>query len=80
MFDLVPVGEGEELYSYEPLSRELLGPGLPDLEELGGYGSATLGGTLYNAHLSLYNAHLTLYNALLLCLQVSGTCEGGGGA
>ena len=73
MFDLVPVGEGEELYSYEPLSRELLGPGLPDLEELGGYGSATLGGTLYNAHLSLYNA-------LLLCLQVSGTCEGGGGA
>lgn len=27
-----------ERYSYQPPSHDLLGPGVPDLEELGGYG------------------------------------------
>ena len=36
------VGSGEEaegeLYCYQPPSQELQGPGVPDLEELRGYG------------------------------------------
>ena len=37
VFDVVPATEGER-YSYEPPSQDLLGPGVPELEELGAYG------------------------------------------
>ena len=39
MFDVGSSEESEwELYCYQPPSCDLLGPGVPDLEELGGYG------------------------------------------
>ena len=39
MFDVESSEEGEwELYCYQPPSHDLEGPGVPELEELGGYG------------------------------------------
>ena len=38
MFDMVPSTKERENYTYQPPSQNLLGPGVPDLEELGDYG------------------------------------------
>jgi CDK-activating kinase assembly factor MAT1 len=38
VFDVVPASEEGERYCYQPPSQDLLGPGVPDVEELGGYG------------------------------------------
>lgn len=37
MFDIGTVEEGE-MYCYQPPSQDLLGPGVPHIEELEGYG------------------------------------------
>ena len=38
VFDVIPSAEERENYTYQPPSQDLLGPGVPDLDELGGYG------------------------------------------
>ena len=38
VFDIGSAVEEGELYCYQPPSQDLLGPGVPDLDELGGYG------------------------------------------
>jgi CDK-activating kinase assembly factor MAT1 len=41
VFDMVPSTKERENYTYQPPSQNLLGPGVPDLEELGDYGYLT---------------------------------------
>jgi CDK-activating kinase assembly factor MAT1 len=41
VFDMLPSTKERENYTYQPPSQDLLGPGVPDLEELGDYGYLT---------------------------------------